>query len=72
MTESEKSMLRWFGRVENMNVTRVTKGIYKANIRGNPVRGILKIHTLTLLVTSFKTVRCVVLAAGGVREWPDV
>ena len=31
----EQSMLRWFGHVERMSDSRVTKGIYKADVSGN-------------------------------------
>ena len=32
-------MLRWFGHVERLSESRLTKGIYKAEVSGNAGRG---------------------------------
>jgi hypothetical protein len=39
VTKIEKNMLRWFGHVEGMDETRLTKEIYKADLGGNAGRG---------------------------------
>ena len=40
MTNIDESMLRWFGLVERMSdESRLTKGIYKADVCGNTGRG---------------------------------
>ena len=39
MKINEKSMLRWFGHVERVSESRLTKGIYKADVSGNTGRG---------------------------------
>ena len=60
-------MLKWFGDVERMNRSRLTKGIYKADVSDNAVRAggdALEGHTLTLLVRFFTKIKCVVLATG--------
>ena len=41
MTKIEKSMLRWFGHVERMSESRLTKGIDKADVSGNAGRRLL-------------------------------
>ena len=64
MTKIEKGMLKWFGHVERMSDSRLTKGIYKADVSGITGSAALGGHTLTLLVGFFRKVRCVVLAIG--------
>ena len=39
VTKNEKSMLRWFGHVARMRESRLTKGIYKADVSGIAGRG---------------------------------
>ena len=56
-------MLRWFGHVESMSESCLTKG-NKADMSDNTGRDALEGHTLTLLVKFFRKVWCVVLATG--------
>ena len=39
VTKVEKRMLRWFGHGERMSESRLSKGIWKANVSGNAGRG---------------------------------
>ena len=39
MPKFENSMLRWFGHVERMSESRLTKNVYKADLSGNAGRG---------------------------------
>ena len=55
-------MLRWFGHVETMSESCLTKGFCKADVSGNAGRVSLEGHTWALLVRFFRKVRCVVLA----------
>ena len=38
VTKIERTMLRWFGHVERMSESCLTKGIYKAHVSGNTRR----------------------------------
>ena len=59
-------MLRWFGHIKRMSESRLTKGIYKADVvSGNAGRGRpRRTGTLTLLVRFYRKFRFVVLATG--------
>jgi hypothetical protein len=39
VTKIEKNMLRWFGHVERMDESRLTKEIYEADVGGTAGRG---------------------------------
>lgn len=39
MTKVEKNMLRWFGHIEQINESRLTEEMYKANLQGKIRRG---------------------------------
>ena len=39
VTKVEKNTLRWFGHVERISESRLTKGIYMKDVTGNAGRG---------------------------------
>ena len=57
-------MRRWFGHVKRMSESRLTKGVYKADVSGKTGRARPRGIYIGLMVKFFRKVRCIVLVTG--------